>query len=447
MWERQLADLAARRPFRGFVHPRKRPDGKVVTLSINGSPVFDEQDNFKGYRGTGSDITERTRAETLVARLGRIIEGSSNEIYVFDADTLKFTLVNQGARDNLGYTMDELTEMTAVDLKPELTPESFEAKVKPLRDHTEKQITFETVHKRKDGSHYPVEVRLQLMDAESPPVFAAIIMDVTSRRETVARLKQAKTEAELANRSKSEFLANMSHELRTPLNAIIGFSELMQNEPFGPLGNEQYTIYAKDICDSGTHLLSLINDILDLSKIEAGKLELSEEQVDVARAVGICRRIVDVRAQEAGLVLHTRLSQDLPYIRVDERAFKQIVLNLLSNAVKFTPPGGRVSVDARVDDGGRFVIEVSDNGIGIAAEDISKAMMPFGQVENLLTREQQGTGLGLPLVNSLVEQQDGTMNIDSEPNRGTTVTIVFPAARVIDMTPATPDVGTKAGAA
>jgi PAS domain S-box-containing protein len=447
MWERQLADLAARRPFRGFVHPRTRPDGKVVTLSINGSPIFDEEGNFKGYRGTGSDITERTRAETLATRLGRIIEGSSNEIYVFDAETLKFTLVNQGARDNLGYTMDELAELTPVDIKPEMTPESFEAKVKSLRDHAEKQITFETVHERKDGSHYPVEVRLQLMDAESPPVFAAIIMDITSRRETVARLKQAKTEAELANRSKSEFLANMSHELRTPLNAIIGFSELMQNEPFGPLGDEQYKTYAKDICESGTHLLSLINDILDLSKIEAGKLELNEERVDVARAVGVCRRIVDVRAQEAGLALHTRLNQDLPHIRVDERAFKQIVLNLLSNAVKFTPPGGRVSVDARVDDGGRFVIEVSDNGIGIAAEDISKALTPFGQVENLLTREQQGTGLGLPLVNSLVEQQDGTMTIESEPNRGTTVTIVFPAERVIDGTPAAPEVGTKAGAA
>jgi PAS domain S-box-containing protein len=379
--------------------------------------------------------------------LGRIIEGSSNELYVFDADTLKFTLVNQGARDNLGYTMDELTELTAVDLKPELTLETFEAKVKPLREHAEKQITFETVHTRKDGSLYPVEVRLQLMDAESPPVFAAIIVDTTARKETVARLKQAKTEAELANRSKSEFLANMSHELRTPLNAIIGFSELMRNEAFGPLGDEQYKVYAEDIFDSGSHLLSLICDILDLSKIEAGKLELNEEEVDVPHAIGVCRRIIDVRAEEAGLVLQTRLNRDLPYLRVDERAFKQIVLNLMSNAVKFTPPGGRVSVDARVDDTGCFVVEVSDTGIGIAAADISKALTPFGQVENLLTREHQGTGLGLPLVNSLVEQQDGTMTIESEPSRGTTVTIVFPAERVIDKTPVTRDLGTKAGAA
>jgi len=447
VWQQQLADLAAHRPFRGFVHPRTRPDGEVVTLSINGSPIFDEQGTFKGYRGTGSDITERTRAETLVARLGRIVDGSSNEIYVFDADTLKFTLVNYGARDNLGYTMEELAELTPVDIKPDMTLDALQAKVQPLRDHVEKQIAFETVHKRKDGSLYPVEVRLQLMDAESPPVFAAIIVDTTARKETVARLKQAKTEAELANRSKSEFLANMSHELRTPLNAIIGFSELMQREAFGPLGDEQYKVYAKDIYDSGSHLLSLICDILDLSKIEAGKMDLSEEEVDVARAVGVCRRIIDVRAEEAGLALQTRLNSDLPRIRIDERAFKQIVLNLMSNAVKFTPPGGRVSVDARVDGAGRFVVEVSDTGIGIAAEDISKALMPFGQVENLLTREHQGTGLGLPLVNSLVEQQDGTMTIDSEPNRGTTVTIVFPAARVVCETPTTTDVGTRAGAA
>jgi two-component system cell cycle sensor histidine kinase PleC len=221
----------------------------------------------------------------------------------------------------------------------------------------------------------------------------------------------------------------------------------MRNEAFGPLGDEQYKVYAEDIFDSGSHLLSLICDILDLSKIEAGKLELNEEEVDVPHAIGVCRRIIDVRAEEAGLVLQTRLNRDLPYLRVDERAFKQIVLNLMSNAVKFTPPGGRVSVDARVDDTGCFVVEVSDTGIGIAAADISKALTPFGQVENLLTREHQGTGLGLPLVNSLVEQQDGTMTIESEPSRGTTVTIVFPAERVIDKTPVTRDLGTKAGAA
>ena len=447
MWERQLADLAARRPFRGFVHPRTRPDGKVVILSINGSPVFDEQGNFKGYRGTGSDITEQVRAETLVARLGRIVEGSSNEIYVFDADTLKFTLVNQGARDNLGYTMEELAELTPVDIKPDMTLDSFQAKVQPLRDHVEKQIAFETVHKRKDGSLYPVEVRLQLMDAESPPVFAAIIVDTTARKETVARLKQAKTEAELANRSKSEFLANMSHELRTPLNAIIGFSELMQNEAFGPLGDAQYKAYATDIHDSGTHLLSLICDILDLSKIEAGKLELSEEEVDVARAVETCRRIVEVRAQDAGLLLETRLPPDLPRLRVDERAFKQIILNLLSNAVKFTPSGGRVAVDAHIDETGRFVITVSDTGIGMAIADIPKALTPFGQVENLLTREHQGTGLGLPLVNSLVVEQNGTLDIDSEPNRGTTVTIVFPAERIINRATRTKAVSKRADVA
>jgi len=169
--------------------------------------------------------------------------------------------------------------------------------------------------------------------------------------------------------------------------------------------------------------------------------------VDVARAVGACRRVVEVRARDAGLSLETRLKADLPRIRVDDRAFKQIILNLLSNAIKFTPPGGRISVDARLDDAGRFIIAVSDTGIGIAAADLSKALTPFGQVENLLTRKQQGTGLGLPLVNSLVQQQDGTLDIDSELTRGTTVTIVFPAERVVKRPPAKAVAPKRAGAA
>jgi signal transduction histidine kinase len=245
-------------------------------------------------------------------------------------------------------------------------------------------------------------------------------------------LRAAKEQADIANRSKSDFLANMSHELRTPLNAVIGFSEVMHQEMLGPLGNDQYRAYAKDIFESGNHLLSLIGDILDLSKIEAGAVELSDVDVDVAQTVGDCRRIVEARAKEAGLTLDTRLSDDLPKLFADERAVKQIVLNLLSNSIKFTPAGGRVAVQAEIDEDGCFVLTVSDTGIGISADDIPTVFTPFSQVDASVSREHDGTGLGLPLVQSLIEMHGGTIELESELGDGTIATIRFPAERVLD---------------
>jgi PAS domain S-box-containing protein len=528
----------------GWVHDRglarRKPNGRVYRMA-----------------GAIGDITERKRAETLNTRLGRIIEDSANEIYVFDSTTFRFVMVNRGARENLGYSMEELAGLTPLDLKPEFTAEDFADAIAPLRAGSENTVTFSTVHRRKDGSTYPVNVRLQLARNETPPVFFAIITDVTEQRKreaalheavelqqslldhspavvairdiegrfqlvnrtyerlfdvkrgdiegktladvtpgefaelvasfertvietgeplshehdaafargrgtllsvrfplrdadgkitgvgtigvdvtertlTQQALQKAKEEAELANRSKSEFLANMSHELRTPLNGIIGFSEMMVAERLGPLGNPSYKAYARDIHESGTLLLCLIEDILDLSKIEAGRLELREEEVSIVEVVGACRRIIEARAIEAGLVLETRLPRDLPKLWVDARSFKQIVLNLLSNAVKFTPAGGRIAVDARIDEAGRFVVAVSDTGIGMAAKDIPTALTPFRQVESYLTRKHAGTGLGLPLVNSLAEAHDGNLTLESEPGVGTTATIAFPPERVID---------------
>ncbi|MEE9210968.1 MAG: HAMP domain-containing sensor histidine kinase, partial [Kiloniellales bacterium] len=275
----------------------------------------------------------------------------------------------------------------------------------------------------------------------------AISTDISELKIREIELRDSKEQAELANRSKSEFLANMSHELRTPLNAVIGFSEMMQRETFGPLGDDQYKQYAKDIFDSGTHLLSLISDILDLSKIEAGELELKEEAVDVAQAVGACRRIIEGRTKEAGLTLATRLSGNLPKLFADERAVKQIVLNLLSNAIKFTPAGGRVTVHAGVDEDGCFVLSVSDTGIGIGPDDIPKVLTPFSQVDGSATRGQEGSGLGLPLVKSLVESHGGTIELESELGDGTIATVRFPAERVLSGPAETEVDDIKAGAA
>ncbi len=255
--------------------------------------------------------------------------------------------------------------------------------------------------------------------------------DATGSYSAERQLRIAKEEAELASRAKSDFLANVSHELRTPLNAIIGFSEIIKDQLFGPMGNQRYCEYAIDIHDSGTHLLSLINDILDLSKIEAGKFDLHEEAIDLEAATKSCFRIMRDRAEEAGVVLQHRFAAPMRNLKADPRAVKQILLNLLSNSVKFTDPGGRVLVYSSISQDGGLVLHVEDTGIGIADSDITKAMAPFGQVVSSLSRKYEGTGLGLPLTRHLVDLHDGKLTLSSEKGQGTKVSIVFPPQRVL----------------
>jgi signal transduction histidine kinase len=259
---------------------------------------------------------------------------------------------------------------------------------------------------------------------------AALRSEITERKRIETELRSAKDQAEVANRAKSEFLAMMSHELRTPLNAVIGFAEIMSGQFFGPLGSEQYRRYAEDIHMSGRHLLSLINDILDLSKIEANRFELHEEVLSIARVWGAVQSILQESIASARLKLEADISNSLPGLRADQRAVRQILINLLSNAVKFTPEGGRITVAAEIDAQGRFVISVADTGIGISEQDLADVVLPFKQVDSSLARRYEGTGLGLPLIHRLIEMHDGQLEIESVLGVGTTVRAVFPEQRV-----------------
>jgi two-component system cell cycle sensor histidine kinase PleC len=259
---------------------------------------------------------------------------------------------------------------------------------------------------------------------------------LTAEMTRLARENAAHRErAEASNAAKSQFLANVSHELRTPLNAILGFSEILKTKLFGPLGAPQYEGYVCDIHESGVLLLNLINDLLDLSKIEAGKFVLQEDICDVLEITEAAARVVAERAAKAGVTLERRFAT-LPPIRADERKIMQILLNLLSNAVKFTPQGGRVRISAAVDAAGGVTFAVADTGIGIAPHQIEHVLKPFAQVENIMTRAHAGTGLGLPLCKALVELHGGTLTLASEVGRGTTVTVALPKERVLATIPA-----------
>jgi signal transduction histidine kinase len=234
-------------------------------------------------------------------------------------------------------------------------------------------------------------------------------------------------DAEAASRAKSEFLASMSHELRTPLNAVIGFADIMHSELHGPVGNRHYRGYVDDILSSGRHLLSLINDVLDMAKVEAGKHQLANERIEISAAVAECRRIVAAIAEQAGVELRTAGTEAM-IIEADARALKQVLLNLLSNAIKFTPAGGKVTVTAEAL-GGRCIVAVRDTGRGIAANDVERVLRPFEQVESVLVRRHTGTGLGLPLSKALVELHGGNLRIDSVPGQGTEVRFDLPLAK------------------
>jgi signal transduction histidine kinase len=256
--------------------------------------------------------------------------------------------------------------------------------------------------------------------------------DVTYLVEFMNELRAAKSEAERSSRAKSDFVANMSHEFRTPLNAILGFSQIIQDEVHGPVQPPEYREYGGYIHDAGNHLLGLVNNVLDLSRIEAGHMELRREGVDIGCIISDCCTLVDGLAHQGGLILRNLSQQPLSLVEGDAIRLKQIVLNLLSNAIKFTQQGGSVEIDARHDEEGSMVIRVTDTGCGMRPEEIQRAQEPFQRLEGAQTRRVEGTGLGLFLAKRLAEMHGGSIDISSELGHGTTVRVILPANRILE---------------
>ena len=282
-------------------------------------------------------------------------------------------------------------------------------------------LTVFVVYVIKKAEH----ARIQLAESNE-----ALAGERAKQAKALEALKVARDEADAANRAKTQFVANISHELRTPLNAILGFSELMMRETLGPIGIAKYRGYLVDIYGSGRHLLDLINDILDVARIESGNVALHEELLNVDGIANAALRLIRVRADEQRLNVVNVVPKDLPLLVGDARAVKQMLLNLLSNAVRFTPAGGRILVEGRAVAGGDLVLSVRDSGVGMAKSDIPKAIQRFSQVDNSHTRKYQGAGLGLSLTKALVELHGGTLELDSEPGLGTVVSLRFPASRL-----------------
>ncbi|MGZ5921205.1 MAG: sensor histidine kinase [Rhizomicrobium sp.] len=271
---------------------------------------------------------------------------------------------------------------------------------------------------------------LALRSAIALAVGLFLFLQLRWRENTLSDLAKARIAAEGSNMAKANFLANMSHELRTPLNAILGFSEIIKSAAFGPIGSN-YREYAGDIHSSGAHLLSLINEVLDLSKLEAGQFELVEQHVNLVDLVESSTRFVEPQAQKGHVGLSHSIEPAVSLIRADERRMRQILINILANAVKFTPPGGQVGLAVRRTGKG-LLIQISDTGIGIPADKIEMAMEPFSQVEAGANRHYQGTGLGLPLAKRLVELHGGSLSLESEVSLGTVVSILLPPDRILN---------------
>jgi PAS domain S-box-containing protein len=396
-------------------------------FSVRLIPLFEEGTMPSGTVITFSDETEQKRAEQDVRRLATVVEDSSDAIAVVDLDG-KILNWNRRAEIMYGYTKAEARKLTVKDLVPNGQRTKTLRLIRQLV-RGETVAPFELKRRTKDGRVVDSWLTATLLRDEdgNPQAIATTERDLTEIKLLVAEKEIVRR----ADQDKSRFLARMSHELRTPLNAILGFSEIIKNEMFGTVAQRRYVEYGKDIHTSGQYLLDLVNDILDLSRLEEHEYELEETVLDLNELAEELIHMLSLEANKQGISLSFDTAADLPKLRSDRRAIQQILLNLLSNAMKFTPRGGRVNLDMHLDRDGNLRLSVSDTGIGIAKEDLPKIRKPFAQLPSRFATEKLGTGLGLPIAEGLAKLLGTKLEITSEVEKGTTVTMRFGNERLV----------------
>ncbi len=434
----------SRIPFGDIAYRMKVADGGSRLFELSGVPIFDDRSGrFVGYRGTARDITAHIEAEDRATQaqlhLVNAVESMPQGFVLRDSQD-KILLCNSHFEEIISPSGDMISPGT--DYCSLIRGAAEQGIFDDAHGQLDGFIAEQLVHDKLAAQ----ETEFQLADGRWMQLISEMTedggvietwIDITRMKERESELLEAESiarhgreQAEYASHTKSEFLANISHELRTPLNAIIGFSEIIRDEVLGPLGNEQYNSYAVDIHDSGIHLLGLINDILDYSKAEAGKIKLNCQPIGLAALIEACLRLLAPRANETGVALEAKVPEDFPKISADPIRLKQIILNLMSNGVKFTEVGS-VTVEAEIDPQEGIVICVRDTGIGIAEDDIAEAFSLFGQVDSALSRKFEGTGLGLPLSLSLAQLHGGNLVLESELGVGTRAVITLPAQLII----------------
>lgn len=410
-----------------FTSPWEGESALVLMLaSVNGQPISSEPAATPQSKATEAAL-ESAKAEA--EELRSILDAASDGIVVIDREG-RVLAVNHRAEALFGHQNREIIGVPFAGLfAPESQRTAHEYLTAVLQDDFNSETEGREVKGR--GSHGTVPLYMTIGKiSDGTDRLCAIFRDITPWKKAENELVNAKRLAEQASSAKSDFLAKISHEIRTPLNAIIGFSEVMMDERFGPVGNERYKQYLKDIHTSGGHLVSLLNDLLDLSKIEAGKLELDIAAVDLNELTQQCVALMQPQASRERIIIRTSLTTSLPPVLADARSVRQIVLNLLSNSIKFTGAGGQVIVSTAPNDDGSVVLRVRDTGVGMSEKEIAIALEPFRQLATSVRRGQDGTGLGLPLTKALAEANRASFSIKSAVNAGTLVEVAFPGSRM-----------------
>ena len=401
-----------------WINPIVGEDGVVTMLDIISQPTL-----------TDDSALQRERDDALLL-LTSIFDVSEVGILVTDHNR-RIVKVNDSFIRIYGWSRNDLVGLDFINIisqdEQELARRNHEEFIRGgIRSSGEMKLS------RKNGSTANVLFTTATLELSQKRRFqVTTIMDITLRKQMEYSLRIAKEQADAANHAKSAFLANMSHELRTPLNAIIGFSEMIIKETFGALGHPKYKEYQSDIHMSARHLLEIINEVLDMSKIEAGKVELDEQEIDIGGLIDSVVRIMANRAFSSGLEIKELIEADLPVLYADPRLVRQILINLITNAIKYSDKSGTIEITARIDNTGHMLVIVQDHGIGIPKDRIREAMQPFGQIHDpIRSNTQQGTGLGLPLSKAMAELHGGKLTLESDTGMGTKVTVSFPVSRV-----------------